>query len=104
LTLHSASTLYTVPLHDALPIYASLYVDGVLKAFRPVEPNYIGTVNSTRIGSETCCGGNSFPGTIEEVRVWNVPLSPQQVHAHLEDRKSTRLNSSHVKNSYAVLC
>src|SRR5690606_39288615 len=25
-------------------------------------------------------------------------------HAHVEDRKSTRLNSSHVKISYAVFC
>src|SRR5699024_12537101 len=28
----------------------------------------------------------------------------QQVGAELQDRKSTRLNSSHVSNSYAVFC
>src|SRR5207302_2754747 len=67
---------------------ASLYVNGVLKAFRPVDPNYIGTVNSARIGSETCCGGDSFPGTIEEARVWNVPLTADQVHANMERRIS----------------
>src|SRR5690606_40117610 len=31
----------------------------------------------------------------------NVGLAPDQV---IEDRKSTRLNSSHVKSSYAVFC
>src|SRR5436309_7517759 len=29
---------------------------------------------------------------------------PREVEADLEDRKSTRLNSSHVKISYAVFC
>src|SRR5690606_39303405 len=30
--------------------------------------------------------------------------SPIKPHRSLPDRKSTRLNSSHVKNSYAVFC
>src|SRR5205807_1340444 len=67
---------------------ASLYVNGVLKAFRPVDANYIGTVNSPRIGSQNCCAGDSFPGTIEEARVWNVPLTADQVHANMERRIS----------------
>src|SRR5690606_21572551 len=32
-----------------------------------------------------------------------IPLTPA-VHQMIDDRKSTRLNSSHVKNSYAVFC
>src|SRR5207302_8081206 len=33
------------------------------------------------------------------------PAKPEQVRSHpREDRKSTRLNSSHVKTSYAVFC
>src|SRR5690606_39630115 len=48
-------------------------------------------------------------GTVTEVHVWtNRPLShwPQGIPrpAPLPDRKSTRLNSSHVKISYAVFC
>src|SRR5699024_11465829 len=31
-------------------------------------------------------------------------LKQRPVHAFLGDRKSTRLNSSHVSNSYAVFC
>src|SRR5690606_40280712 len=38
------------------------------------------------------------PGTFEALHELLVPLDP------LRDRKSTRLNSSHVKISYAVLC
>src|SRR5690606_39621560 len=32
------------------------------------------------------------------------PLRPRPVHMEERDRKSTRLNSSHVKISYAVFC
>src|SRR3712207_7275634 len=31
-------------------------------------------------------------------------LHPDVVHRGLQDRKSTRLNSSHANNSYAVFC
>src|SRR3712207_8162913 len=31
-------------------------------------------------------------------------LDPQPAHVHVEDRKSTRLNSSHANISYAVFC
>src|SRR5690606_39433184 len=34
----------------------------------------------------------------------NIATLPQQDHWDRRDRKSTRLNSSHVKNSYAVFC
>src|SRR5690606_41712739 len=39
---------------------------------------------------QSLCAGNEFSGVVERVRS--------------EDRKSTRLNSSHVKISYAVFC
>src|SRR5690606_40813460 len=40
-----------------------------------------------------------------EVGAHGVPLLPHRVRLiRLEDRKSTRLNSSHVKISYAVFC
>src|SRR5690606_42144810 len=47
------------------------------------------------------------PRRLEDARGWRAPL---RVHAidgvdtHGGDRKSTRLNSSHVKISYAVFC
>src|SRR5690606_39354128 len=37
-------------------------------------------------------------------RTYPLVGKPERMVALLEDRKSTRLNSSHVKNSYAVFC
>src|SRR5690606_41454599 len=45
-----------------------------------------------RIGSKGCRDGN------------RAPEPPRSIGAVLRDRKSTRLNSSHVKISYAVFC
>src|SRR5690606_40723465 len=35
---------------------------------------------------------------------WSLPFYPSLQNYHTLDRKSTRLNSSHVKISYAVFC
>ncbi|PYM12846.1 MAG: hypothetical protein DME18_10345, partial [Verrucomicrobia bacterium] len=67
---------------------ASIYVNGELKGLAPVEANYVGTANTARIGGETCCGGDNFPGAIEEIRVWNMALTLQQVRANLERQVS----------------
>src|SRR6266576_1035735 len=60
--------IYTLSLHDALPISAS--------NVRPLSSSEIARWC-------TICAGLHFPGG---------------------DRKSTRLNSSHVERSYAVFC
>src|SRR5690606_22695186 len=39
-----------------------------------------------------------------EVKLRTIPLEERRVATALLDRKSTRLNSSHVKISYAVFC
>src|SRR5690242_21913725 len=80
----STTEIYTLSLHDALPIYpclreyrraSSTAIDASLK---PVISDYIAELR-TRIG-EAGFGGR------------------------LLDRKSTRLNSSHMSISYAVFC
>src|SRR6266700_2281807 len=58
----ATTEIYTLSLHDALPIFDRLHTDGA-----HLDPD---------------------------------PVGPDAV----EDRKSTRLNSSHVKISYAVFC
>ncbi|MCL5096551.1 MAG: FG-GAP-like repeat-containing protein [Candidatus Omnitrophica bacterium] len=58
---------------------ASLYVDGALMATGPVEPNYSPYGGGTWIGGEACCGGNNFPGIIQDVSIWNRPLSQAEV-------------------------
>src|SRR5438874_10603207 len=74
----TASTeIYTLSLHDALPIFAQAFHRVVVAARRRrLVPAH-------------------DPSRPER--------SPPHVHRHL-DRKSTRLNSSHVEISYAVFC
>src|SRR5690606_40356867 len=80
-------------LHDALPI--SSFASGS-KATAPA-PNPAPARHNTSVNQ------NAFK------RRRNVCGSPRASHSHIvantrEDRKSTRLNSSHVKISYAVFC
>src|SRR5690606_39807985 len=44
----------------------------------------------------------AFPKELKRLRISGA--GSQFVHGGLRDRKSTRLNSSHVKSSYAVFC
>src|SRR5437868_11633597 len=71
----STPELYTLSLHDALPI-------------SPGAGAAVGSVGS--VGSPGCPGGTGCPGA--------------GAGQPGEDRKSTRLNSSHVSISYAVFC
>src|SRR5947207_9925325 len=81
----ATTEIYTLSLHDALPIS------------RPSRPKYrirSGPLNE-RSGSVSGIGtpkGKYFTGT---------PLNSGNA---ARDRKSTRLNSSHTVNSYAVFC
>src|SRR5690606_41637429 len=81
--------IYTLSLHDALPIFASA-VDLVRFAVafdRPDRcPLFSAEHVSTMFERPPGLAGHEADG------------SPK------EDRKSTRLNSSHVKISYAVFC
>src|SRR5690625_5803874 len=65
------SVIYTLSLHDALPIYDS---EGLIRKE---------TVNT---------------------RIYTSWKDPRLYFENVPDRKSTRLNSSHVATSYAVLC
>src|SRR2546422_4486421 len=74
----ATTEIYTLSLHDALPILVELLVDRVIVRDGEVEIRYV------------------------------IPTSSEGPHArfcHLRlDRKSTRLNSSHGYISYAVFC
>src|SRR5690606_40871750 len=72
--------IYTLPLHDALPIWV---------------PACVGT---------TCAQGRRLrvDDILEELQ--HRHLVAAQRRDEVADRKSTRLNSSHVKISYAVFC
>src|SRR5690606_39842133 len=87
----------TLPLPDALPI-SDLSTTGYVQFTigRPAAGSGGGRVTFTATRS----------GRVPDVDAVDVPeLPPTAVQVPPRaDRKSTRLNSSHVKNSYAVLC
>src|SRR5690606_10238011 len=65
------------------------------KRLRP-EANYV------KVGGATITDLVEKP--LEKVRTFFKELSLNEFDAQVADRKSTRLNSSHVKISYAVVC
>src|SRR5690606_41546804 len=62
----------------------------------PALPQVVGGAFADPLGPEPAGDGGDDAGAC-------VP-APEPVEGHPEDRKSTRLNSSHVKISYAVFC
>src|SRR5436305_11270792 len=92
---HSATTtIYTLSLHDALPIYNHRHDNFFLSRFTfPIQlPDAAGILRGGGILSHCAVRQNSGRN----------PQSGEQ--SGEPDRKSTRLNSSHVRISYAVFC
>src|SRR5690606_41767222 len=87
---------FTLSLHDALPIYCK--VDGMWE-------NHTNTTEAETIVGKVFEILQRWPNKEIGVVTFN---APQQMlvmdFLEAEDRKSTRLNSSHVKISYAVFC
>src|SRR5690606_41021465 len=94
----ATTALYTLSLHDALPIFsrdaeAGIDTPGTLWLHRPLLEGVLRQRVLALPGLETVQGAVGGLLTSEDGRtVTGV------------DRKSTRLNSSHVKISYAVFC
>src|SRR5690625_5975598 len=92
--MYSATLIYTLSLHDALPISGA-------GAGAPVDP---ADVVAACVGAgdradlaDAVAGGGHFP-------VGGDAGGGGGLRSQLPDRKSTRLNSSHVARSYAVCC
>src|SRR5690606_41837466 len=81
----ATTPIYTLSLHDALPI--SRLVSGNLP------------ISSADIASTTPPASRLT--SMDRCRLPRIPVTRT---SSTEDRKSTRLNSSHVKISYAVFC
>src|SRR5699024_11505048 len=90
------TTIYTLSLHDALPIS---YYRGMIEAGVFLPPSqFEGLFLSTAHTEE------DIEKTVKIVDdVFSISSSVWAVDRN-KDRKSTRLNSSHVSNSYAVFC
>src|SRR5690625_6623204 len=85
----SFSYPYSLSLHDALPIFTARFASGVLGSFEATRMAQ-GRKNAMRVEINGSAGSLAF----DFERMNELEL----------DRKSTRLNSSHVANSYAVFC
>src|SRR5690606_41769866 len=90
----AASGSSTLSLHDALPISV-----GVAVVVGGVADMVVAAVGQCDVAN---------PTIVKVAKVAELTLDRRSVlHAHgqrHQDRKSTRLNSSHVKISYAVFC
>src|SRR5690606_41735100 len=97
---HPAS--YSLSLHDALPIFASLLGGAVITEtlFARQGVGRLMLEATTSKDIPVVLGITLLAAFIYVV----VNLLVDLLNALIEDRKSTRLNSSHVKSSYAVFC
>src|SRR5205814_8263961 len=88
--------IYTLSLHDALPIFAGFawLIDGIHGFTQP-------SICSSRT-SHVPSVGNPIAWPL----IWMFPTktAPDVGNIQMRDRKSTRLNSSHLGISYAVFC
>src|SRR5690606_39908051 len=91
----ASTTPYTLSLHDALPISTPIVRCSASWASASARPS----------GSER--GRTRYSLTAAKAGATNgrmAPAGPFDSPSAAADRKSTRLNSSHVKISYAVFC
>src|SRR5690606_41575502 len=92
------SDIYTLSLHGALPIliYGEIQAEVERLTKEELSPELILKILDSPDVSDKLWA-------LSQVRD-GVEFTPELRAAIFEDRKSTRLNSSHVKISYAVFC
>src|SRR5690606_41654596 len=99
-TAPPASAIYPLSLHDALPIYRAFPDRDVLRrglsAVGETKPRFQHPIR------REVCNVDLFDGEIGPKLAFSGEAS--DCDRLVRDRKSTRLNSSHVKISYAVFC
>src|SRR5690606_41814590 len=88
----AATDIHTLSLHDALPIYESARFDVERTGALADRPGRLVAVPLERVARD-------FRLTTDS---WSTEDFAFTIYS--PDRKSTRLNSSHVKISYAVFC
>src|SRR5690606_41230155 len=96
----SASDYYLLSLPDALPIFSGLS-----------DSTTLGSTYAARMADASGVTDEAQKmAARREVRQWTRQVYRDEIDARVSaalttpDRKSTRLNSSHVKISYAVFC
>src|SRR5690606_42061333 len=91
----SSYEIYSLSLHDALPILVQWVVDA--------EPELLDVALAARPTLLSVSFGADY-GWVERAHAEGISAAAQVADVESGDRKSTRLNSSHVKISYAVFC
>src|SRR5690606_40047678 len=86
------SELYALSLHDALPIFCTW------------RPAFWSSCNRCRLACSSRLVASSFSRKRWFSTRRRERSSARRTECSSTDRKSTRLNSSHVKISYAVFC
>src|SRR5699024_12483296 len=95
----STTTIYTLSLHDALPIYQMIKKDEQDRLEQiELEEARKALAEQRRLEAEA-----EAEAAAELKRLKDERLAAEAANAPV-DRKSTRLNSSHVSISYAVFC
>src|SRR5690606_41990849 len=89
---------YTLSLHDALPIYSCRLAP--VPALLP----YSTPLFATHYSLFASFHAHRHAHAAADAQRAEAPLGAAALHLEQQDRKSTRLNSSHVKSSYAVFC
>src|SRR5205814_9056410 len=98
-----STSLFTLSLHDALPILGQIFVSNLtLEQLRDVLYARLGRVYSGVKRGPTAT--TRFDVSVANVRVNQVYVVGEVAQPGASDRKSTRLNSSHLGISYAVFC
>src|SRR5690606_41639081 len=99
----ATSDISSRSLHDALPIYRLLRSRSVCPTHGAVtDGRYSSNAHDTRPPRRAT--STPPPGAAALGLVLLCEALDDLGDPHFEDRKSTRLNSSHVKISYAVFC
>src|SRR5205807_9204338 len=92
----------TLSLHNALPIF--VLSDGSTAHFQPVEKSLLEQkMRGQTLEAQIYQGVTRLPRDNREAIQERYPKILRRVSGY-KDRKSTRLNSSHLSNSYAVFC
>src|SRR5690349_23499829 len=94
--LSATSGIYILSLHDALPICTST---GELRIFEVAQAR-----KPRELTPDVLKDTGSRPDGFQEIGAGITSVAFHPKDPNIVDRKSTRLNSSHVEISYAVFC
>src|SRR5207249_6222284 len=96
--------LYSLSLHDALPIFGSLSAKRTGEFLTDKVAQFCREIFADGGAIMAGAAGGRFVYDMRRRFELYYKLNPLRSYPELRDRKSTRLNSSHVSISYAVFC